>query len=98
MRLRKRCAPKKALRFEAVNGGSSLNIIDVPVIPDDIMTAMKKAQKSKKLEYFVPSKDSFTAKLICIFPGILNRLYPLLDKMGEKVREKYIKLNNLKNL
>lgn len=86
------------LRFEAVNGGSSLNFTGVPVIPDNIMTAMRKAQKSKKLEYFVPSKDRFTAKLICIFPGILNRLYPLLDKMGEKGREEYIKLNNLKNL
>lgn len=83
------------LRYEAVNGGSSLNFIDAPITADDIMNAIQKAQKGKKLEYFVPSKDNLTAKLICIFPGILNSLYPLLNKMGEKGREKYIKKNQL---
>lgn len=83
------------LRYEAVNGGSSLNFLDEPITPDDIMNAIKKAQKGKKLEYFVPSKDSLTAKLICAFPSVLNRLYPLLDKMGEKGRLKYIKSRGL---
>lgn len=85
------------LRFEAMNGGSALNFLDPPITPDDIMNAIKKAQKSKKLEYFVPSKDSLLARLVCIFPGMLNRLYPLLNKMGEKGRAKYIKKNNLAN-
>ena len=83
------------LRYEAVNGGSALNFLDEPVTPDDIMKAILKAQRGKKLEYFVPAKDTFTAKLICAFPGILNRLYPLLEKMGEKGRQKYISSRGL---
>jgi len=83
------------LRYEAVNGGSPLNFLDDPITPDDIITAIQKAQKGKKLEYFVPAKDSLSAKLISVFPGLLNRLYPLLEKMGEKGRQKYIRSRGL---
>ena len=83
------------LRYEAVNGGSALNFLDEPVTPDDIIKAIQKAQRGKKLEYFVPAKDTLTAKLICAFPGILNRLYPLLEGMGEKGRQKYISSRGL---
>lgn len=83
------------LRYEAMNGGSALNFLDEPITPDDIIKAIQKAQKGKKLEYFVPGKDSLTAKLISAFPGVLNRLYPLLEKMGEKGRQKYISSRGL---
>lgn len=83
------------LRYEAINGGSALNFLDEPVTPADIIEAIQKAQLGKKLEYFVPAKDTLTAKLICAFPGLLNRLYPLLEKMGEKGRQKYIRSRGL---
>lgn len=83
------------LHFEAVNGGSALNFLDDPITADDVILGIEKALKGKKTEYFVPAKDSLTARLVCAFPGVLNRLYPLLEKAGEKGREKYIRKKNL---
>lgn len=79
------------LRFEAANGGSSLNFLGDPLKPEQVIQALEKALKGKKLEYFIPAADSISAKLICAFPGLLNRLYPLLNWIGEKGRRKYIR-------
>lgn len=78
------------LRFEAANGGSSLNFLGDPLKPEQVIQALEKSLKGKKLEYFIPAADSLTAKLVCTFPGLLNRLYPLLNWLGEKGRGKYL--------
>lgn len=78
------------LRFEAANGGSSLNFLGEPLTAEQVINTLEKALKGKKLEYYIPAADSLTAKLVCAFPGLLNRLYPLLNKMGEKGRGKYL--------
>ena len=79
------------LRFEAANGGSSLNFLGDPLKPEQVIAALEKALKGKKLEYFIPAADSLTARLVCTFPGLLNRFYPLLNWLGEKGRSKYLR-------
>ncbi|MCL6281974.1 SDR family oxidoreductase [Ruegeria sp. 2012CJ41-6] len=79
------------LRYEAANGGSALNFLSTPSTTDDVVAALKRAQKGKKLEYFVPRSDVVTARLLTAFPGLMRLLYPTLNRMGEKGRQKFLK-------
>lgn len=78
------------LRYEASNGGSALNFISTPSTVDDVVAVFKKAQKGKKLEYCVPASDGVLGRLVCVFPRLLDVLYPLLSKLGERGRQKYL--------
>ncbi|WP_377188232.1 SDR family NAD(P)-dependent oxidoreductase [Ruegeria meonggei] len=78
------------LRYEAANGGSALNFLSTPSTTDDVVAVLKRAQKGKKLEYFVPRSDVVTARLLTGFPGLMRVLYPMLNRMGEKGRQKFI--------
>ena len=79
------------LRFEANNGGSALNFLSTPSSVNDVVAVFNKAKKGKKLEYCIPASDSFLGRLVCVFPSVLERLYPLLSKLGERGRIKYLK-------
>lgn len=79
------------LRFEANNGGSALNFLSTPSSVSDVVAVFNKAKKGKKLEYCIPASDSFLGRIVCVFPGILERLNPLLSKLGERGRKKYLK-------
>lgn len=84
------------LRFEALNEGSALNFLGVPLTVDDVAKAFTKALRQKKLEYFLTFTDSITARLACSFPSLLYWLYPLLEKIGEKGRAKFIRQHDLR--
>ena len=79
------------LRFEANNGGSALNFVSAPSSVESVVKAFNKAQRSKKLEYFVPYLDSYLGRLVCVFPFLLSALYPLLSVLGERGRKKFLK-------
>ena len=79
------------LRYEAKNGGSALNFLSEPSSVEDVVRVFNKAQKSKKLEYFIPYSDSLMGRLVCIFPGILGRFYSILSKLGERGRKRFLR-------
>jgi short-subunit dehydrogenase len=83
------------LRFEALNRGSALNFISKPAHVEVVGAVFKKAQKTKKLEYYIPYRDSIFGRLVCSFPAMLTFMYPLLSSLGERGRKQFIKANHL---
>ncbi len=79
------------LRYEAMHGGSALNFISEPSSVEQVVKAFNSVCKSKKLEYFVPYSDSLFGRLICVFPGLLGLLYPVLSRLGERGRKRFLK-------
>jgi len=80
----------KMLRDEATAGGTTLNFLSTPVEPSDVCDAFMKALRKKKLEVYVPYFDSWAARLFCSFPWLMKRIYPMLEPLGAKGREKYM--------
>jgi len=85
------------LRYEAQNGGSPLNFINTPQTVDKIGGKVIQALKSKRLEYYIPYSDSLSGRLASCFPWLIRYLYPLLEKIGERGRAKYLKQIHLED-
>lgn len=85
------------LRFEANNGGNVLNYLSHPLKVEKVGDIYEKALKKPKLDYYLPYFDSLTSRFIGAFPWLLGALYPLLEKIGERGRIKYIKSLEDKN-
>ncbi len=81
----------KMLRYEATHGGSLLNFVSVPVTVKDVGDAVIKAIKSKHLELYVPYSESLSGRFISCFPWMISYLYPLLEWVGRRGRNKYLK-------
>lgn len=81
----------KMLRYEAQNGGSPLNFLATPQTVEQVGDAFMQALKSKRLEYYVPYSDSITGRLINTLPWSVRHIYPVLERMGERGRAKYLK-------
>ena len=80
------------LRYEASNGGSVLNFLGTPRTTDDIVNGFMKAMKTGKLEVHIPHADSVLPRILGgVFPGLVSRLYPLMEYLGTKGRDKYLK-------
>jgi short-subunit dehydrogenase len=78
------------LRHEARHGGSALNFVGQPVTVDTVAGAVLNAIDKPKLETYVPASEGITGRIAGAFPGVLARLYPLLEKMGERGRAAYL--------
>ena len=70
------------LRYEATNGGSPLNFLSDPLPVDAVLKAFLNAQKSKRLEYYIPFGDSLSGRFVCSFPWLIDWVYPILEKVG----------------
>ena len=80
-----------ALRHEAFHGGSALNFVSPPVTAEDVANAFMKAIDKPRLEVYVPGSEGISGRILGAWPGLLSKLYPRLEKMGEVGRAKYIK-------
>jgi short-subunit dehydrogenase len=78
------------LHHEALYGGSVLNFIDKVMTPEDIAAATLKAIDTGKLEVYSPWSASLTARFFGSFPWMIRPLLPLMEKIGEKGRQKFI--------
>ena len=83
------------LQHEALNGGTPLTFLNMPVSADKVAKAVLKSVTSQRLEYYLPYFDSLTSRLLNSFPWLLKPIYPLLEKIGEHGRKKYIKKYNV---
>lgn len=79
------------LRYEAQNGGSPLNFVSTPQTVETVGKTFLKALKTKRLEYYVPFSDGASGRIVSVFPWLIRYLYPVLEKLGEKGRIKYLK-------
>jgi short-subunit dehydrogenase len=84
------------LRHEALHGGSAMNFLN-----KEVLTAAQVAEaaiagfEQKKLEVFLPRSDQWTGRLLVAFPGLLKRLLPHFEKLGEKNRARFIQERGL---
>lgn len=78
------------LRYEARNGGNVLNFINTPKTPEDVLKAFNSLLKSPKLEVYVPYGDSILARLVTVFPSLLDKAFPLFEKLGKAGHKKYL--------
>ncbi|MEL6118416.1 MAG: SDR family NAD(P)-dependent oxidoreductase [Pseudomonadota bacterium] len=79
------------LRHEAQHGGSALNFVGKPVSVTDVARAFMRAIDKPRLEIYVPSSEGITGRIAGAWPGLLLRLYPLLERIGESGRKKFMK-------
>ena len=85
------------LRYEALNGGSPLNFLNEPKPVSDVADGFMRTLKTGQLETYVPYSDGISARLIGMFPWIIPRLLPYLEKAGEKGRLKFIESHKLQD-
>lgn len=83
------------LRYEALNGGSPLNFLHEPKPVSDVADGFIRTLKTGQLETYIPYSDGISARLIGMFPWIIPRLLPLLEKAGERGRRKFIESRKL---
>jgi len=84
------------LRYEATHDqGSPLNFLSQPVKVEKVAQMVVKIIKRKRLENYLPYSDSLSAKLFGSFPGLIPRVYPMLQRLGEKGRKKFVQKNGL---
>ncbi len=75
---------------EARHGGSPLNFVGAVQSIKAVADAYERSIDKRKLEVYVPHMDGIMTRLVCAFPALLPRLYPLLARMGEKGQKKFL--------
>ncbi len=83
------------LLHEATHGGSVLNFIDKVMTPEDIAKATLKAIDTGKLEVYSPWSASLTARFFASFPWMIRPLLPVMEKLGEQGRRKFLAAKGL---
>ncbi|MEM9726437.1 MAG: SDR family oxidoreductase [Pseudomonadota bacterium] len=84
------------LRHEAVHGGSALNFLSEPQSVDAVAAVIERASRERKLEYFAPAGDRWTARLGAVLPVTMMRLAGRLERKGEKGRAAFIASRGLR--
>ncbi|MBO6684673.1 MAG: short-chain dehydrogenase, partial [Parvibaculum sp.] len=75
--------------------GSVLNFVDKVMSPEDIAEATMKAVDTGKLEVYSPWSASVTARFFASFPWMIGPLLPLMEKLGEQGRRKFLAAKGL---
>lgn len=75
------------LQYEATHGGSPLTFLSTPQKPEDVAKAVVKALHTKRPEIVVPSSQGFITRFIMVFPYLVTKVWPLLEKIGSKNKQ-----------
>jgi 2-dehydro-3-deoxy-L-rhamnonate dehydrogenase (NAD+) len=70
--------------------GSPLNFMGKVSTPQEVVTRALKALEKPQLEIYLPYGDSWTARMLGFFPGLLKKVQPMFISSGEKGRKKYL--------
>jgi len=76
------------LKYEADHGGSPLTFLGTPQKPEQVARAVVRAITRKKVELAVPASQGPLTRLVMVFPGLVAKLWPLLEKQGAANKEK----------
>ena len=79
------------LKNEVRNNGSPLNFVSKVATVDDVTNTVQRALITKKLEIYVSKTDGLMGRVIGFFPSLLDRLYPLLERIGQSGMLRYKK-------
>ncbi|MFQ5603610.1 MAG: SDR family NAD(P)-dependent oxidoreductase [bacterium] len=78
------------LQHEIEHHGSALNFVGAVQNPEKVAQKVMLALRCNKVEIYVPYAGSLSARLLAACPGLFTRLYPLLEWIGKKGRQKYL--------
>ncbi len=78
------------LHYEATHGGSPMSFIDKAQTPEAVAQAVKKAILKNKVEVYVPHSQGIIARLALMWPWSIPMLWPMLQKSGNKNKERKI--------
>lgn len=78
------------LHYEARNGGNVLNYLSTPQTPEDVLRAFNSLLNKPKLEIYVPYSDSILARIVTVFPSLLDKVFPLFERLGKAGHKKYL--------
>jgi short-subunit dehydrogenase len=85
------------LRYEATHGGSVFNFLNKDVLTAaDVAAACLKAIDGNRLETHLPFWDSVIARIMCVAPGLMRRVVPLLQKQGEAGLQRFLASRGLR--
>ncbi len=75
---------------ETQHGGSPLNFVGALSQPDDVARAVALAMDSGRVETYVPYRDSVSSRLLSVFPWLLEKIQPLLERIGARGQQRYL--------
>ncbi|WP_457980856.1 SDR family oxidoreductase [Ectopseudomonas composti] len=78
------------LRQEAIAGGNALQFMDPPQSPEVVATCIVKALDKPGMERAPRASELWVCKLAMLFPNLLPRLLPILQKRGERGMQRYL--------
>ena len=79
------------LEYEARHGGSPLTFLDDPIKPEVVANKVLKAIIKNKPEICIPRSTGILSKFIMCFPKRVLKMWPKLEKKGEKKKREFIK-------
>jgi len=78
------------LKYEFSHGGSPLTFLSDPQSPDKIVKAIMRAIEKNSPEICSPASTGMFSKIIMCWPGLVTKLWPQMERLGEKNKKKYI--------
>ena len=78
------------LRQEAVDGGNSLQFLDPPQTPQDVVKAFRKLLDSPRYEVYPKPSESWLVRTVMLAPSLIPKALPLFRGRGERGMQKYL--------
>lgn len=78
------------LMREAIHGGSKLQFMDRPQMPDEVAVQVMRCLDEPCLERFVRTSESWTVRLAMLLPNMLVRILPLFRRSSERGHKRYL--------
>jgi NAD(P)-dependent dehydrogenase (short-subunit alcohol dehydrogenase family) len=78
------------LRAEAVEGGNSMQFLEPPQQPSDVVAAVVSMLDKPRLEAYARPSESFSARLAMLLPNLLPKILPFFRKRGDRGMVRYL--------
>lgn len=78
------------LRQEALDGGNSLQFLDPPQTPADVVKAFRRLLDRPRYEVYPRPSESWLVRIVMLVPSLIPRALPLFRGRGERGMERYL--------
>lgn len=78
------------LRQEALDGGNSLQFLDPPQTPADVVKAFRKILDKPRYEVYPKLSESWLVRIVMLWPSLIPKALPLFRGRGERGMAKYL--------
>ena len=78
------------LRQEALDGGNSLQFLDPPQTPADVVKAFRKLLDKPRYEVYPKLSESWLVRIVMLWPSLIPKALPLFRGRGERGMAKYL--------